>query len=112
MSIFKYFRDLNKKTYKPYSTKRIMGIAAVKIRIMPSSPDTDLEEIKNEARKLIEDKGKNCQFEEEPVAFGLIALIAFFAWPEEEELEALEEKLRTIEEVNSIQVIDMRRAFG
>lgn len=89
-----------------------MGIAAVKIKIMPSSPNANLEKIKEEAKKLIENKGKNCQFEEEPIAFGLIAIIAFFAWPEEEELEQLEEKLKNIEEVSSIQVIDMRRAFG
>jgi len=90
-----------------------MGIAAVKIKIMPTSPEGDLERIKEDAKDLIEDLGgKNCTFEEEPIAFGLKAIIALFAWPEEKELEELENCLREIEEVNSIQVIDMRRAFG
>lgn len=90
-----------------------MGIAAVKIKIMPTSPDADLEKIKEDANALIEDMGgKNCKFEEEPIAFGLKAIIAFFAWPEEKELEELENLLKEIEEVNSIQVIDMRRALG
>jgi len=90
-----------------------MGIAAVKIKIMPTSPDANLDEIQEKARKLIEkDGGKNLSFEIEPVAFGLSALIAFFAWNEDQELESLENQLRNIEDVNSIQVIDMRRAFG
>lgn len=90
-----------------------MGIAAVKIKIMPTSPDVDLEEIKSNAKELIESMGgKNCNFEEEPIAFGLKALIAFFAWPEESELEELENSLNEIPDVSSIQVIDMRRALG
>lgn len=90
-----------------------MGTAAVKIKIMPSSPDTDLEQIKEKAKAIIEGKeGKNCSFSEEPVAFGLKAVIAFFAWNEKNELEPVEEELRNVENVNSVQVIDMRRAFG
>ena len=90
-----------------------MGIAAVKIKIMPSSPDVNLEEIKEKAKSIIEGKsGKNCKFEEEPIAFGLNAIIVLFAWPEEQELEELEKELNKIENVNSVQVVDMRRAFG
>ncbi len=90
-----------------------MGIAAVKIKIMPSSPEVNLEKIKESAKNLVEKTGgKNCKFEEEPIAFGLNAIIAFFAWPEEQELEKLEEKLKKIDNINSIQVIDIRRAFG
>jgi elongation factor 1-beta len=90
-----------------------MGIAAVKIKILPTSPEVDLEEIKSTAKELIEKTGgKNATFEEEPIAFGLKAIIAFFAWPEELELEGIEQSLGEIEGVSSIQVIDMRRAFG
>jgi len=90
-----------------------MGIAAVKIRIMPTSPEVDLERLKKTAKIIIERMGgKNCKFEEEPIAFGLKAIIAFFAWPEERELDSLEGFLNKIEEVSSLQVIDMRRALG
>ena len=90
-----------------------MGIAAVKIRIMPTSPEVDLERLKKTAKVIIERMGgKNCKFEEEPIAFGLKAIIAFFAWPEERELDSLEGFLNKIEEVSSLQVIDMRRALG
>ena len=90
-----------------------MGIAGVKIRIMPTSPEVDLEKLKKTAKIIVERMGgKNCNFEEEPIAFGLRAIIAFFAWPEELELENLENNLNKIEEVSSLQVIDMRRALG
>jgi len=90
-----------------------MGIAGVKIRIMPTSPEVDLEKLKKTAAVIIERMGgKNCKFEEEPIAFGLRAIIAFFAWPEELELDSLERFLNKIDQVSSVQTIDMRRAFG
>ena len=90
-----------------------MSIAAVKIKLMPTSPEVDFEGIKGLVTKKIEEMGgKNCNFEEEPIAFGLKALIVFFAWPEESELEGLENSLGRIEGINSVQVTDIRRAFG
>lgn len=90
-----------------------MGIVATKIKIMPTSPDINLEDIQNKVGKIIEKAGgKNCSFEVEPIAFGLSALIAFFAWSEDKEIESLEEELRNIEGITSVQIIDMRRAFG
>jgi len=90
-----------------------MSTAAVKIKIMPTSPDANLENIKDTAKSMIEGMGGgNPTFTEEPIAFGLKAIIALFAWPEEKELEELEGKLKDTEDVNSVQVIDIRRAFG
>ena len=90
-----------------------MGIAVVKIKILPTSPDVDLEELKTTIHSMVEEKGgKNCKIEQEPIAFGLEALIAFFAWPEELELETLEQEINALEKVSSVQVIDMRRALG
>lgn len=90
-----------------------MGTALLKIKLMPTSPEVDLEKIKLDARKIIEEKGgKKCNFEEEPIAFGLKAVILFFEIDESQELEPIEEDLKKIENVSSSQVIDMRRAFG
>jgi translation elongation factor aEF-1 beta len=90
-----------------------MSTAAVKIKIMPTSPDANLKQIEDSAKKIIEDiGGKNPTFVEEEIAFGLKAIIVLFAWPEEKELEDLEAELQNIEDVNSIQMIDIRRAFG
>ena len=90
-----------------------MGTAAVKMKFMPSSPEVDLEEIKNEIIKILNNEEvKNPGFEEEPIAFGLKAVIVTFGWPEEKELEPLEKAFSEIENVNSVQLIDMRRAIG
>jgi translation elongation factor aEF-1 beta len=90
-----------------------MGIAVIKIKIMPSSVDENLEIIKKEAEKsIVKRNGTNCRFEEESIAFGLKAIIVSFALDESLELEIVERDLEKIEGVNSVQVIDMRRAFG
>ena len=77
---------------------------------MPSSPSVNLEEIKSEAKKIVkEGGGYNREYCEEPIAFGLKAVIAFFEWPEDSALEELEEKFRNVENVSSINIIDMRK---
>ena len=90
-----------------------MGTALLRIKLMPSSPEINLEKVKEKAKTIVEEsKGRNCRFEEDPIAFGLKALIVSFDIDEEQELEPIEEGLRNLENINSAQVIDMRRAFG
>lgn len=91
-----------------------MGTVAIKIKIMPTSPDVNLEEIKEKSKEVIEkNSGENCKFEEEPIAFGLKAVIATFALDEEKgDADGIEKALGQIETVNSSQIIDMRRVFG
>ena len=90
-----------------------MGTALIKIKIMPVSPETDLSKIQEKAKEIIEkNKGQRVSFETQPIAFGLKALIVGFDLDESLELEPIEKGLREIENVNSTEVIDMRRAFG
>ena len=90
-----------------------MGIALITIKLMPESPETDLEALKEKAKKVLEEKqAKKISFEEEPIAFGLKAVKTSFEIDESQELEPIEESLKSIEEVTSSQVTDMRRAFG
>jgi len=90
-----------------------MGVAAVKIKIMPSSPEADLSKIEGNIKKTLEKNGiKNPMFEIEPIAFGLKAIIFTFGWPEEKELDSLEKELEKISDINSVQIIDIRRAIG
>jgi len=87
-----------------------MGIVGIKIKIMPTSPEVDLEKIKQKASSVVESfNGKNKGYSEEPIAFGLKAVISFFEWPEEKELSEIEEKFKQIENVQSVQIIDMRK---
>jgi len=90
-----------------------MGTALLKIKLMPESPETNLEEIKEKAKQVIsENKGKNPHFEREPIAFGIIALIVSFSMDESLTTDSFEESLSKIEGVNSSETIDFRRAFG
>ncbi len=89
-----------------------MGSINVKIKIMPSSPDVNLEKLEEEIKKLVEkNKGIGCKFEEEPIAFGLKAVMTYFICAEDQELDTLEKELGETENVNSVQVLDIRRAL-
>ena len=89
------------------------GIAAVIAKIMPNSPDTNLEEIKKAAEESLEKlEAQNITFEEQEVAFGLKAILVKMAWPEEKETDLIESALSKIENVSSAIIEDYRRAFG
>ena len=90
-----------------------MSVVAVKIKIMPDSPEADMMKIEKNVKVILEKNGvKNPKFEVQPIAFGLKALIMMFGWPEDKQLEELEEKLKRTKSVSSVQVIDIRRAIG
>lgn len=90
-----------------------MPFAALKIKIMPISPETNLDEITKKAHKIIEElEAKLHSSEVEPIAFGLNALILTIAWPENKDLDLIENALAKIENVSSVETIDFRRAVG
>lgn len=85
----------------------------IQIKIMPVSPSVNLDRIKTEAEKrVIKSKGKLHSSETQAVAFGLKALILTIMWPDDKGTDELENLLSNIKDVNSVQVIDMRRAVG
>ena len=89
-----------------------MGTALIKIKIMPGSPDTDLNSIKEKAEQIISKCGENPKTEIKPIAFGLKALILTFAIDESKSIDEIQNKLREINDVSSAEVIDFRRALG
>lgn len=90
-----------------------MGTAAIKIKIMPEGLDSNLEEIKEGVKKGIESEGGVVvKFEEEEIAFGLKALIATFAWPEEKDTGLAEGLCKKVAGVSQVDIIDYRRAVG
>jgi len=99
--------------YKKARIGNYMGTVSVKIKIMPESPSVNLGEIEKTAGDIIRKQdGINPQFKEEPIAFGLKAVIASFEWPEEKELDRLEKELGRIRDVKSAELSDIRRAIG
>jgi len=88
-------------------------MSAVQYKIMPESPDIDLEKIKNEAEaKITELGGMPSSSEEQPIAFGLKALVLSFAFPEEKEIDEVGNTINELEGVSSTEMIDYRRALG
>ena len=86
------------------------GINGAKYKLMPESPEADLEKIKEDAKKIVEEfGGTNKEYVIEPIAFGLKAVIVFFFYPDNKETEGLEEKFSAIENVASAKLIDMRK---
>jgi elongation factor 1-beta len=89
------------------------AVVSIIVKIMPDSPDVNLEEIKTEAKKRMESEGaKNVSFEEKPIAFGLKAIFMKFALAEEKGTDLVESKLSSIKDVSSVTIEDYRRAFG
>lgn len=90
-----------------------MGFVAVQMKMMPSSPSADLKAIETKAEEIINSMHKTIvKVEEQPIAFGLNAIILSFAWNDEVETEVLEAKLQTIQDVSSVEILDVRKAFG
>ena len=91
-----------------------MATVIVTMKIMPSSPDENLEEIQAAASKMISDFGGTVgKVEFEPIAFGLKAIVFMFALNESlGDTEEAEQKIAAISGVNSVQVTDVRRAIG
>lgn len=88
-----------------------MAKAAIKLKIMPKGTETDLKKLKQSVEKKIKELGGIISsIEEEPVAFGLKALIATIAWPEEKDTFILENI--ELDGISSCQIIDYRRAVG
>ncbi|MBW2991079.1 elongation factor 1-beta [Candidatus Woesearchaeota archaeon] len=92
-----------------------MAKAIITLKIMPKSPDTDLDKVQEAALEKIKGfagEGETKQ-EIEPVAFGLKALKIIFVMDEAKgATDPLEKEIESIEGVNSVEVVDVRRAIG
>lgn len=91
-----------------------MAVVAVKIKVLPESPEVNLQKMKEEIEVSLIKAGavKINSIVEEPIAFGLKALIVFFAWPEQHDTSIAEDAIKKIPHVSSEEIIDYRRAFG
>jgi translation elongation factor aEF-1 beta len=86
------------------------GINGAKYKLMPESPSVDLKAIEESAKTIVEDfGGKNKEYSIEDIAFGLKAVIVFFFYSDDKDIDSMEGKLAKIENVASAQLIDMRK---
>ena len=92
-----------------------MAEVIITLKIMPDSPEVDFGSILTETKRLIADYAGEGEIkeEQEPIAFGLKALkVTFVADESKGSTDSLEENIKNIEGVNSVEVIDVRRALG
>ncbi len=92
-----------------------MANVIVTLKIMPEGPQANLTEIEDEVKKKIADfagEGET-KSEVEPIAFGLKSLKILFVMDESKgATDPLEEQVKEVEGVQSVEVVDVRRAIG
>ncbi|MCF7866109.1 elongation factor 1-beta [Candidatus Woesearchaeota archaeon] len=93
-----------------------MAKAIATVKVMPDSPETSIEELEKKVKKVIYDfTGEEVETKTEiiPVAFGLKAISMIFVMDENlGSPDPVAEKLEELEEVNSAEIVDVRRALG
>jgi elongation factor 1-beta len=91
-----------------------MAQVVITLRIMPSSPDSNLKKIEDSATLLIKEFGGDVgRVNVEPVAFGLNSISLIFVMDEAiGSTEELETQVSEIKDVASVEVTDVRRAIG
>jgi len=92
-----------------------MAKAVVTIKVMPESPEIDLEELEKKVKDaIISFAGEGeMKVSVEPVAFGLKSMNIIFVMEESKgSTEPLEKAVEAIEGVSSMEVTDVRRAVG
>jgi translation elongation factor aEF-1 beta len=83
----------------------------VTIKIFPQDAPADMNALKEKIRKTLEGKASIYKYEEEPVAFGLVALVAHVLVPEEVQgrMDEVEELLKKTDGISEVQVMVSRR---
>lgn len=87
-----------------------MGDVAAKIKVMPAGVDTDLEALKTRLEAAVPEGARLRTFSEEPIAFGLKAVIALVLVGDMEGgTEQVEEAFAAVDEVESVSVMELGR---
>ncbi|RLI44709.1 elongation factor 1-beta [Candidatus Bathyarchaeota archaeon] len=88
-----------------------MAKVLVSMKILPSDVTTDLNLLKKKIEKELPKFASVYKFSEEPIAFGLTALIAHIVIPEEKSggLDDVEKQLQKIDEISQMETLMVRR---
>jgi elongation factor 1-beta len=80
------------------------------IKIFPTETTVDLVELRKKVEKALPAGTAVARFDEEPIAFGLVALVARVAMPEAEgQMDKVEEAIKSVDNVGEIQVVNVWR---
>ncbi|MFD1687419.1 elongation factor 1-beta [Halobellus litoreus] len=87
-----------------------MGKVAAKIKVMPNSPDIDLDDLQERLEQSLPEGAKINGFERDDVAFGLVALLPTVIVPDDAGgTEAVEEAFHDVDGVESVSVENVGR---
>ena len=80
---------------------------------MPEGTEVNLVSLGEFAKETVKDLGAtNVKIDEQPIAFGLKALIVGFRISEDVDSSKIEESLANLDGVSSVQIMDYRRAIN
>jgi elongation factor 1-beta len=88
-----------------------VGKIVIAYKIFPSESSVDLKLLQEKIKKKLSGIASVQRFAEEPIAFGLSALIVNMVLPEDKEgiLDETEKKLTDLKEVGQIQTLGVNR---
>ncbi|MFB6220379.1 MAG: elongation factor 1-beta [Halolamina sp.] len=87
-----------------------MGDVAAKLKVMPQSPEIDLDDLEDRLETALPEGAEIRGFQRDDVAFGLVALLPTVVVPDEEGgTEAVEEQFKAVEGVESVAVESVGR---
>lgn len=87
-----------------------MGKVAASIKVMPESPEIDLDALQEHLEQALPEGARVSGFDREEVAFGLVALLPTVVVPDEAGgTEAVEEAFSDLDDVESVSVEDVGR---
>ncbi|GAA0655214.1 elongation factor 1-beta [Salarchaeum japonicum] len=87
-----------------------MGKVAARIKVMPQSPEVDLDALTERLEDALPEGAKISRTDREDVAFGLIALFPTVIIPDEAGgTEAVEDAFRNVDDVESVDVDEVGR---
>ncbi|AUV82351.1 elongation factor 1-beta [Salinigranum rubrum] len=87
-----------------------MGKVAAKIKVMPNSPDIDLDALQERLEESLPEGARINGFERDNVAFGLVALLPTVIVPDDAGgTEAVEEAFMGVDGVESVSVENVGR---
>lgn len=87
-----------------------MSDVAVKLKVMPQSPEVDLDDLEARLRSALPDGAEVSGFDREDVAFGLVALLTTVLVPDAEGgSDAVETAFADVADVESVEVLNVGR---
>jgi elongation factor 1-beta len=87
-----------------------MGKVAAKIKVMPQSPEIDLDSLQAQLEEALPEGAQIQGFERDDVAFGLVALLPTVVVPDSAGgTEAVEESFTDVDGVESVSVDSVGR---